>query len=329
MDSNEGTALSCLITKGLIMVRHEAVIPLLENKLFLTYLGMETDLIFNRRIDLPGFASYPLLETQEGRETLLSYYAALVGLARELGVGAIIDSTTWVANRDRGAEIGHLPASLKKLNNDAISLISQVREQNTDVPIVLCAQVGPRGDGYAPAELMTAEEAEIYHSEQIKTLSQTEADFICASTLCYPEEAIGIVRSAKRFNIPVAISFTLETDGHLPTGMSMKDAISAVDNATDGTASHFMINCAHPEHFCEILVDEPWLHRIKGIVVNASRCSHAELDEAEALDDGNPTELGILVGDLLKKFPHLLIVGGCCGTNTQHLEYIVEKILKG
>jgi len=304
---------------------HNRAMPHTGRDLYISYIGAETDLIFNRGVDLPGFASYPLLETGKGREILCGYYTNLIELARQRGVGVIIDSATWVANRDRGAQIGQSPQSLERLNIEAIDIIAQMRKQYDDVSIVLCAQVGPRGDGYAPADLMTAEEAESYHNEQIETLSRTDADFICGSTICYPEEAIGIVRSAGKFGKPVAISFTVETDGRLPTGISLKEAIMAVDEATDAAAIYFMVNCAHPDHFSGVLVDEPWFQRVKGFVVNASRCSHAELDETETLDDGDPVELGVQLADLRRKFPHISILGGCCGTDMRHMKNIAEQ----
>jgi homocysteine S-methyltransferase len=286
---------------------------------------METDLIFSRGIDLPGFASYPLLETKEGREMMYGYYARLIDLAQQNGVGVFLESLTWVANRDRGAAIGYNPESLKKFNIAAIDLIARAREEKGDLPTLLSAQVGPRDDGYAPTEQMTADEAETYHSEQIETLSKTKADLVSAFTLCYPEEAIGIVQAGKRYEIPVVIAFTVETDGCLPTGMSLKEAIESVDDATDSGAAYFLINCAHPDHFSEVLVDERWIQRLRGVVANASRCSHAELDESEELDEGNPEELGELIGAICKKFPHFNIVGGCCGTDMRHLRRIVEQ----
>jgi homocysteine S-methyltransferase len=308
------------------MPKYRSSLPQIANGKFLHYVGMETDLIFNQGVDLPGFASYPLLETEEGRSTLRRYYDAFINTAREAGLGVILDSVTWVANRDRGAAIGYSPKKLKDLNIAAVNLVAQIRDQNADLPIVLCAQMGPRGDGYAPTDQMSAKEVEDYHSEQMATLSQTEADLVAGFTLCYPEEAIGIIRAGQRFDMPVAISFTVETDGRLPTGLPLGDAIEAVDAATDSAAAYFLVNCAHPDHIVQGLSEEPWIGRLKGIVSNASRCSHAELDEAEELDDGDPVELGQLSGKLGKLFPHFTIFGGCCGTDMRHIRAIAEEV---
>jgi homocysteine S-methyltransferase len=307
------------------MAKYRSAMPQLEGGIFLSYCGMETDLIFNRGVDLPGFASYPLLATEEGCQTLRGYYGQLIEMARQKDVGVFLESVTWVANRDRGAAIGYRPKTLKEFNIAAIDLIAQVREEEGDLPTLLSAQMGPRGDGYAPTERMTADEAETYHAEQMETISQTEADLVSAFTLCYPEEAIGIVRAGERFDMPVAIAFTIETDGCLPTGIPLKEAIETVDDATEGGAAYFLINCAHPDHFSGVLADERWMQRLLGVVANASRCSHAELDEAEELDDGDPEELGELIGALRKKFPHFTVVGGCCGTDMRHMRRIAEQ----
>ncbi len=309
------------------MSKYRNALPQIGNGPFIHYVGMETDLIFNHGIDLPGFASYPLLATEDGTQTVRNYYRQLMNTTRSTGAGVILDSTTWVANRDRAAAIGIKPQELHRLNLAAIDLIAEVRKEGGDLPTVLCAQMGPRGDGYAPGDLMTTEQAEDYHSEQMQVIAQSQADFAAGFTLCYPQEAIGIVRAGQKYGMPVAISFTVETDGHLPTGMPLREAIETVDAATDSAAAYFLINCAHPDHFSSVLTDEPWILRLKGAVANASRCSHAELDEAGELDDGDPVELGTMMGNLSKTFPHFTIFGGCCGTDMRHVRNIAQQVV--
>jgi S-methylmethionine-dependent homocysteine/selenocysteine methylase len=306
------------------MVNYRHNLPQLGNDIFACYTGMDTELLYNRGIDLPGFASYPLLLTLEGKNILREYYSNLVELAREQNVGVILDSVTWAANRDRGAELGYSPDDLKKFNIDAIELIAGVREEIGDLPTVLCGDIGPRGDGYAPSDLMSLKEAESYHAEQIAVYASTEADIVCAFTLCYVEEAIGVVRAAQRYNMPIAIAFTVETNGRLPTGMPLQEAIEKVDAESDCRALYYLINCAHPDHFTGIFNDEPWMQRLRGVVANASRCSHAELEVADELDEGNPDELGALVGGLRKPYPHFNILGGCCGSDMRHMKSILE-----
>jgi S-methylmethionine-dependent homocysteine/selenocysteine methylase len=307
------------------MAKYRQNPPQLGNDIFACYTGMDTDILYNHGIDLPGFASYPLLSNPEHKKIIKEYYSNLVDLAREQNVSVILDSVTWTANRDRGAELGYTADDLKKYNIDAIELIANVRNEKGDLPTVLCGQIGPRGDGYAPSDLMTTQEAELYHSEQIEVYSNTEADFVSAFTICYAEEAAGIVRAAQRYDMPVAIAFTVETDGRLPTGMSVREAIEQVDAESNGGALYFLINCAHPDHFIDIFNDEPWMQRLRGVVANASRCSHAELEVSEQLDDGDPKELGAQVGRLREKFSHFNVLGGCCGTDFRHMKCIIEE----
>ena len=304
------------------MAKYRNGLPQVDGDLYLAYCGMETDLLFNRGVDLPGFASYPLLESEEGRTTLAGYFRDMLSVARSHGAGVILESPTWVANRDRGAAIGYSPERLMELNKQAIGLMCDVRDADGDLPTVISANIGPRDDAYAPSEQMSADEAEAYHSEQIQALSVTDVDLISGYTVAYPAEAIGMVRAAKSFGLPVIISFTVETDGRLPTGDALGDAIEEVDEATGRYPAYYMINCAHPDHFSDILTGAPWMDRLRGIVANASRCSHAELDEAEDLDDGNPAELGRQLGKIRRRFPQINILGGCCGTDMRHISAI-------
>lgn len=301
-------------------------IPEKLNRPFLCYTGIETDLIFNQGIELPGFATFPLLETEEGRSLLKKSYMAQVTLAREMGCGVMFESATWVANRDRAAKLGYGPNRLEQINIDAIQFIRELSDNVGDVPIVLSAQVGPRGDGYKPDHHMDDEEAQLYHSVQMAHLAKAKPDIVSAFTISYPEEAIGIVRAAEHSKLPVAISFTVETDGLLPTGMPLGEALDAVDAATDQYAEYFLINCAHPEHFLPNLNDGPWIERLAGVVVNASRCSHAELDNATELDEGDPQELGTYLGLIKNTYPHMHIFGGCCGADMRHMREIAKAV---
>jgi S-methylmethionine-dependent homocysteine/selenocysteine methylase len=175
---------------------------------------------------------------------------------------------------------------------------------------------------------MTVEEATDYHRPQVEIFRDADADLVTAITINYVEEAIGITRAAQAAEMPVVISFTVETDGKLPTGQSLKDAIAQVDAVTSNAPAYYMINCAHPTHFASILVPgEPWLERIRGLRANASTKSHAELNESETLDDGNPIELGDQYRDLRNKFPQITVLGGCCGTDDRHIEAICKACL--
>lgn len=294
--------------------------------MFLTYFGMETDLIFNHGVDLPGFAAYPLVESDEGLATLRRYFDQLVGLARRTGVGAVLETPTWVGNRDRGAEIGYDPTRLRELNRAGADLISEVRAANSDVVTVLSCSIGPRNDAYSAETSMTIEEARRYHSEQIGWVVDCGLDMIGAYTLASVEEAAGIALAAADAALPVVIGFTVETDGRLPTGSNLQEAIRVVDDATSGAVAFYVVNCAHPDHFTNVLTNDPWVERVGGVIANASRRSHQELDNAEELDDGDPAELGQLVGGVRVRHPHMRVFGGCCGTDIRHMSEIAQSV---
>lgn len=306
-------------------------LPQLENKICITDGGMETDLVFHHQLDLPEFASYDLLRHQQGYETLVHYYTSYAELAQRYKLGLVLETPTWRANADWGDKIGDSPQDLKKFNLQSVTLIEHIREGygNEDTPIVISGCLGPRGDGYTPSQTMTIAEAQDYHSAQISTFATSNVDMIAALTLNYVEEAIGITLAAQEYGLPVCISFTVETDGALPTGETLGQAIDAVDQATYHGPVYYMINCAHPTHFSHLFkTQDRWLHRIKGLRGNASCLSHAELNESETLDEGNPTQFGAELGDLKSISPHLTVLGGCCGTDYRHIEQICKNLVQ-
>ena len=292
---------------------------------FLADGGLETTLIFHRGIDLPHFAAFDLLRTDAGREELRAYFEPYVELAREREVGMVLDTATWRASPDWAQRLGYSPDDLDDANRAAVALAEEIRALGEDerTPIVVNGVVGPRGDGYDPAELMSASEAETYHSRQIATFADTAADMVTAITMTHAEEAIGVVGAAGAAGMPVAISFTVETDGCLPSGQPLPEAIDQVDAETDRAAAYFMVNCAHPTHFAHVLEDAgSWRDRIGGLRANASAKSHAELDEAEELDEGDPVDLGARHRALRDRLPRVAVLGGCCGTDHRHVEQI-------
>jgi S-methylmethionine-dependent homocysteine/selenocysteine methylase len=298
-------------------------LPQLSGGLFMTDGGMETTLIFRDGIDLPCFAAFNLHKDDEGEESIRRYFEPYLAKAREHGVGFILESSTWRANADWGDRLGYTAEGLDRANRKAIALMDEIRSANAHgpKPIVISGCIGPRGDGYRPADLMSAAEAERYHSVQIATLSDTPVDMVSALTINYVDEAVGIARAARKARLPVVISFTVETDGRLPTGQTLKEAITHVDEETDGAPSYFMINCAYPTHFSGALEDgEPWVDRIGGLRANASSKSHAELDEATELDAGDPAEFGRQHGKLRHRMRKVNVLGGCCGTDHRHVD---------
>jgi S-methylmethionine-dependent homocysteine/selenocysteine methylase len=302
------------------------------DRLFIGDGGMETTMIFAEGLDLPEFASFPLLESEAGIAALRRYYGSYLEIAHRFGVGFTLDTPTWRASRDWGERLGYSPARLADVNRRAVAFAEEIRaaEERAETPIAICGTLGPRGDAYAAEAEMTAAEAEEYHREQIAVFAATAADMVGAYTLPYAAEAIGMVRAALACEVPVTISFTVETDGRLPSGQPLGEAIETVDAATGGAAAYFMVNCAHPIHFGPPLrAGGAWLARLAGARANASRKSHAELDEAAGLDSGDPDEMGRLYRELRPHWPSARVLGGCCGTDPRHIAAICEGWLAG
>jgi homocysteine S-methyltransferase len=297
------------------------------DRLFVTDGGLETELVFHDGIDLPCFAAFPLLADPNTRARLARYYNGYLDIARTHSAGFVMETPTWRANPDWAEQLGYSAARLDDANRAAIALAEEIRATGAadGIPTVVSGCIGPRGDGYDSDSAMTAEEAEDYHRVQVGTFADTSADQVTAITMTNAAEAVGIVKAAAAAGVPSAISFTVETDGRLPTGQSLHDAVDQVDAMTDSAAAYFMVNCAHPTHFMPALAHEgAWRRRIVGLRANSSRRSHAELDDATELDEGDPRELGAQHAALQDRVPAVRVLGGCCGTDARHVAAIVS-----
>jgi len=303
-------------------------LPQLDGGLFLTDAGIETDLIFNQGIEIREFAAHTLLPDVRGRQALENYFTGFLSLARDCGVGFVLDTQTWKAHPHWAEDLEQSNNELRQANQDAVSFIASLRDRFSDNagPIVLNGIVGPKGDAYRPESMLSQSEASDYHSQQLNWLAETEVDMVTAMTFTQADEAAGFVAAAQSLGLPAVVSFTVETDGRLPTGQSLLAAIEQVDAATGAAAAYFMINCAHPEHFIEVLGEQVGFRRVRGLRCNASRCSHAELDVAEVLDDGNPVELAMQNAGIRNLMPWLNVFGGCCGSDLRHVRHIAQAI---
>ena len=303
-------------------------LPQLAGDLFLTGAGIETDLIFNHGIKIREFAAHTLLPDPVGKKAIIDYFRGFLSLAREQNTGYILDSVTWKAHMHWAGDLGANEQELRESNKDSIALMSQLRDEFSanGKPIVLNGIVGPKGDAYAPEAAVAVHEAERYHSKQIGWLAETDVDMVSALTFTQSDEASGLVLAARSARLPVVVSFTVETDGRLPTGQPLGEAIETVDHATDGFASYFMVNCAHPDHFSHVIGDTPWARRIRGIRCNASRKSHAELDASATLDAGDPVDLCHQYVAIRAKLPWLNVFGGCCGSDLRHVTQIARAL---
>ena len=243
----------------------------------------------------------------------------------------VVDTPTWRANPDWARQLGYDEAALRAVNTDAVAFVRELAADRPSVTTVINGVIGPRGDGYVVGETMGALEAAAYHATQIEAVAVGGADLVTAVTMTYLDEAIGIASASASVGLPAVIGFTVETDGRLPSGDSLQAAIESVDAATGGSPVGYMVNCAHPSHFEHVLVEGAengacWTERIRVVRANASRMSHAELDEAPELDRGDLDELAGDYGRLRSMLPNLTVVGGCCGTDHEHLDRITGSL---
>jgi S-methylmethionine-dependent homocysteine/selenocysteine methylase len=304
------------------------LLPQLGGDFYLTDGGIETTLIFLEGLELAHFAAFDLLKDARGEAALRTYFGTYARLAERFQTGLVLESATWRASADWGAKLGYDAKEMAAVNRRAVELLERVKsEHRADrSKVVISGCVGPRGDGYNPSAIMSAQEAQRYHAHQIRVFEDSAADMVTAITMNYVNEALGVAAAAERAGMPVAIAFTVETDARLPTGEPLREAIEAVDRATSRYPAYYMINCAHPAHFGPALeVGEPWTARVRGLRANASRKSHAELNESADLDIGDPAELGAEHAALKRKFSALNVMGGCCGTDHRHIEEIARS----
>ncbi len=285
-----------------------------ETGTYVTDGGLETDLIFHHGVDLPDFASFPLVGTEEGRRLLVNYYEGYADVARRAGAGLVLETPTWRANPDWAARLGYDTAALDRANRSAVELVQGIRDAHQDLhDVVVSGAMGPRGDGYVAEDLGTPDDYAAYHEPQVASFKAAGADVATVMTLTQVDEALGVVAAARSVGLPVVVMFTVETDGRLPDGTALADAVSRVE--ADGLG----VNCAHPDHIAPALTEGEWRDRLVVVRPNASRLSHAELDEAEDLDDGDPAELRRDLDRLRDRLPGLRVLGGCCGTDARHI----------
>lgn len=286
---------------------------------FLTDGGLETDLIFNDGVALPLFSAFVLLDSEDGRAALRRYFDRYLDVAERAGRGFVLDTPTWRANAGWAGQHGLTTADIKRINADAVRLAKEIRlSRSWPERILINGSIGPTGDGYSAERRLTPEQAQALHTPQLEAFAEEGADFAIALTMTHAGEALGVARAAAAAGVRVGISFTVETDGRLPDGSSLGEAISTVEQESGGSPMFYGVNCAHPTHFLDKLAGS-WLHRVGIVRANASTLSHAELDQATELDDGDPEDFGRLYEALGARLPGLRIVGGCCGSDCRHV----------
>jgi len=304
---------------------------------YLTCGGTETYLHFIQGFPLPDMCGFRVLDDDEHYARLdRTYLRPIADAAARSGHGLILDALVWRASSDHMLAAGYREADVQRLNALGVARarqsLSDWRAQAgihaDDCPALVAGDVGPRGDAYARGAVLTPETARAYHRPQLEALCTAGVDLLTALTLPSLAEALGVAKAAREIGMPIVVSPTVETHGHLPDGTPLGELVQRIDDATGGYPSFYMVNCAHPSHVLPVLDaaahrHEPWLQRFRGFRANASAKSHAELDESPTLDRGNPRQLGQQMAALARRFD-LKVVGGCCGTDTEHIVAIAE-----
>lgn len=289
-------------------------------RIFLADGGLETCMIYHEGLDLPHFASFVLVDRADGQEALRRYFTGYMEIAKRSGSGFVLDTATWRANMGWAPALGVAEPEIRAVNGRAAEFARQLRDAHAtpDFPIVVNGAIGPSGDGYRVDAALTAERAEALHRPQIEALAEAGVDMVTAVTMTHVGEALGVARAARAAGVPHVLSFTVEVDGRLPSGEPLHEALAETEAKTGGSALFYMVNCAHPTHFARELLG-PMRDRIGGIRANTSRLSHAELDLATELDDGDPIEFGHFYGAFGRYLPNLRLIGGCCGSDHRHV----------
>lgn len=296
---------------------------------YLTEGGQETEIQYRHGHDLPEFAMYPLLENEAAMADLKAMYARVLDAAAEHDFVAMISGLDYRASPDWGEKLGYSRESLSDALLQSIAFLRDVaRPYEGQISQIMCGgMVGPRGDAYALNRTITAEEAEDYHSVQLEVLKRANVDFVSAVTFNNIPEAVGVARAGARLGVPLNVSFTLDSNHRLQSGPSLKEAIESVDaQAGDAKPDYYGINCSHPLEFEPALEPGDWMLRVRSLRPNASAKDKIDLCKIGHIEDGDPVDLGQRMGGLARRYPHIDVWGGCCGTWAPHLNEIARNV---
>lgn len=310
------------------MDKHTSLPPQKEGRFYLTEGGTETELMYRHGFELPHFAMFPLLDNPNALSRMKDMFRSYLDVAAKHQFCALMGGLDYRASPDWGELLGYSPASLADANLQSIEFLREVAsEYSSQIPeILFVGLVGPRGDAYERNETITENEAEDYHAVQLETLKKANVDSALAITFNNIPESVGVARAAARIGVPLAVSLTLDSNSKLHSGPSLAEAITTIDRETDQSPEYFLINCSHPVEYEPAIEPGDWINRIRGVRPNASKMEKIALCQIGRLEEGDPEELGMQCGDLARRYPHMDIWGGCCGTWSNHLDEIARNV---
>jgi len=300
-----------------------------KGRFYLSEGGTETELLYKHGIELPHFAVFPLLENPTAVSTMKQMFRSYLDVVAKHKICALMGGLDYRASPDWGKLLGYSASSLSDANIQSIEFLRDIaKEYRSEIPdILIQGLIGPRGDAYERNESITENEAEDYHSVQLETLKAANVDLALAITFNNIAESVGIARAAANIGQPLAISLSLDNTSRLNSGPSLAEAITTIDKVTDQTPEFYSINCSHPVEYEPAIEPGDWIHRVRGVRPNASKMEKLALCQIGHLEDGDPVELGEQCGDLARRYPHMDIWGGCCGTWDSHLDQIAKNIV--
>lgn len=273
----------------------------------------------------PTLVNAPLIYEAAGQQALKAIYADYIAVAAQAEWPLLLCTPTWRANRERVQNAG----APEQINEDGVRFLSSIREElrlkqpKVADALMLGGLLGCKNDCYLPEQALSAQDAADFHRWQIEALASTDIDFLIAETLPAVEEACGIAQAMSSTDKPYIISFVIDRNGCVLDGTPLQEAICHIDQATSRPPLGFMVNCVYPSFLCADKQPESLFKRLIGIQANASSLDHCELDNADELNCEPVAEWGELMLELNQRFG-MKILGGCCGTEAAHLQYLVD-----
>jgi len=266
-------------------------------------------------------ANAPLIYEEAGRAALNKIYQSYIDIAVEADLPILLCAPTW-----RGSWSRVCDANIQQgINIDAARYMQKLRDAQTEdgVAIKIGGMIGCKNDCYRPDEGLSAAEGRRFHTWQVEQLVQGGVDFLIAATLPNVKEALGIARAMEGTGLPYVISFVISRDGRVLDGCSLSDAVELIDTNVEHRPLGYMVNCAHPSFLCPEEQPAALFDRLIGYQANASSLDHCDLDEAGQLEVDDVAEWGDLMLALNRRYG-VQILGGCCGTNGDHLQYVAS-----
>jgi S-methylmethionine-dependent homocysteine/selenocysteine methylase len=272
---------------------------------------------------------HPLLEhalliyDDAGRQRLTALYESYISVAQNAGVPIAVCTPTWRANPDRIARAG----TKSDVNRDAVAYLDRLRSvvRSRPTEVFIGGLVGCKNDCYKPEQGLSTNEARTFHRRQINELADAGVDFLIAQTLPAVPEALGIALAMAETDTPYIISFVIDSKGRILDGTTLEEAFTEIDSAPGRPPLGFMINCAYPSFLNAHEQPETVLKRLVGYQANASSRDHSELDGSDSLLADDLEDWGNRMIELNNRYG-IKILGGCCGTGREHLEFIVQGI---